>query len=79
MLQNSKLINLPINDQILFPNMDKEYSKTKKYLSTAIIAISLLLTGCQSAYYNAMEKVSYHKRDIMVDRIEDARESQREA
>ncbi|MEI6859905.1 MAG: DUF2959 domain-containing protein [Shewanella sp.] len=51
----------------------------KRYLSIIIIATSLLLTGCQSAYYGAMEKVGYHKRDIMVDRVEDARESQQEA
>ncbi|PKG55476.1 DUF2959 domain-containing protein [Shewanella sp. Choline-02u-19] len=51
----------------------------KKILSVAIISCGLLLTGCQSAYYGAMEKVGYHKRDIMVDRVEDAKESQEEA
>ncbi|WP_299795015.1 DUF2959 domain-containing protein [uncultured Shewanella sp.] len=51
----------------------------KKTISIAIIATSLLLTGCQSAYYGAMEKVGYHKRDIMVDRVEDAKESQEDA
>lgn len=51
----------------------------RKILSIAIISCSLLLTGCQSAYYSAMEKVGYHKRDIMVDRVEDAKESQEEA
>ncbi|QFU24845.1 DUF2959 domain-containing protein [Shewanella eurypsychrophilus] len=51
----------------------------KRYLSIAIVATSLLLTGCQSAYYGAMEKVGYHKRDIMVDRVTDAKESQEEA
>ncbi|GIU30095.1 DUF2959 domain-containing protein [Shewanella schlegeliana] len=51
----------------------------KKLITTAIIGTSLLLGGCQSAYYGAMEKVGYHKRDIMVDRVEDAKESQEEA
>ncbi|GIU11279.1 MULTISPECIES: DUF2959 domain-containing protein [unclassified Shewanella] len=51
----------------------------KKIITSAIVATSLLLTGCQSAYYGAMEKVGYHKRDIMVDRVEDAKESQEEA
>ncbi|WP_375752141.1 DUF2959 domain-containing protein [Vibrio sp. HN007] len=37
------------------------------------------LTGCQSTYYSAMEKVGIHKRDIMVDRVEDAKVSQQEA
>ncbi len=41
--------------------------------------VLLTLTGCQSAYYNAMEKVGIHKRDIMVDRVEAAAESQEEA
>ncbi len=40
---------------------------------------SFLFTGCQSVYYNAMEKVGYHKRDILTDRITDARDSQEEA
>lgn len=44
------------------------------------IALSIFtLTGCQSAYYSAMEQVGYHKRDIMVDRVEDAKESQQDA
>ncbi|WP_028769338.1 DUF2959 domain-containing protein [Shewanella fidelis] len=51
----------------------------KKLITTAILSTSLLLGGCQSAYYGAMEKVGYHKRDIMVDRVEDAKESQEEA
>lgn len=36
-------------------------------------------TGCSSAYYGAMEKVGVHKRDILVDRVEGARDSQEEA
>ncbi|MBY6064542.1 DUF2959 domain-containing protein [Pseudidiomarina sediminum] len=39
----------------------------------------LVLTGCQSAYYGAMEKVGYHKRDILVDRVDDARDAQADA
>lgn len=35
--------------------------------------------GCQSAYYGTLEKVGIHKRDIMVDRVEDARDAQEEA
>lgn len=41
--------------------------------------ILLALVGCQSAYYSAMEKVGLHKRDILVDRVEDARDSQQQA
>jgi ElaB/YqjD/DUF883 family membrane-anchored ribosome-binding protein len=39
----------------------------------------LALAGCQSAYFSAMEKVGLHKRDILVDRVEDARDSQQQA
>ena len=38
-----------------------------------------LVTGCQTAYYSAMEQVGVHKRDILVDRVVDARDSQAEA
>ncbi|MCG6367522.1 DUF2959 domain-containing protein [Vibrio fluvialis] len=48
------------------------------YLLAIFLSI-FTLTGCQSAYYSAMEKVSYHKRDIMVDRVEAAQESQKDA
>jgi len=35
--------------------------------------------GCESAYYKTMETMGYHKRDIMVDRVQDARDAQEEA
>ena len=37
------------------------------------------VVGCSSAYYNTMEKFGVHKRNIMVDRVEEARDSQKEA
>ena len=37
------------------------------------------VTGCQSAYYNTWEKLGWHKRDILVSRVEDARDSQEKA
>ncbi len=39
----------------------------------------LALVACQSAYYNTMERFGVHKRDILVDRVEDARDAQEEA
>ncbi len=48
------------------------------YLLAIFLSI-FTLTGCQSAYYSAMERVGYHKRDIMVDRVEAAQESQKDA
>lgn len=47
-----------------------------------ILAISLLsvsLLGCQSAYYSAWEKLGVEKREILVDRVENAKESQEDA
>ncbi len=38
-----------------------------------------LLAGCSSTYYSAMEKVGVHKRDILVDRVGQARDSQEAA
>lgn len=45
----------------------------------SFLFVTALLVGCSSAYYSAMEKVGIHKRDIMVDRIVEAKESQEEA
>jgi len=38
-----------------------------------------LATGCSSLYYGAMEKMGVHKRDIMVDRVKAARDTQNAA
>lgn len=43
-----------------------------------LVALLLILVGCETAYYNAWEKVGIHKRDILVDRIEDTQEAQEE-
>ncbi|MEP7704080.1 DUF2959 domain-containing protein [Paraglaciecola sp. 25GB23A] len=44
-----------------------------------VISIFLCLSSCQSAYYAAWEKVGVEKRDILVDRVENAKDSQEEA
>jgi len=44
-----------------------------------LFAIVSIIAGCQSAYYSAMESVGQHKRDILVDRVEKANESQEDA
>ena len=49
------------------------------YRKPLIVLVTLLLAACSNPYYAAMEKVGIHKRDIMVDRVEDARNSQEEA
>jgi F0F1-type ATP synthase membrane subunit b/b' len=44
-----------------------------------LLFLALLVGGCSKTYYSAMEKVGVHKRDILVDRVEEARDSQAEA
>lgn len=39
----------------------------------------IMLSGCQTAYYGTMEKLGIHKRDILSDRVEEARDSQQDA
>lgn len=46
---------------------------------TIVIAVIGLMFGCESTYYKTMESMGYHKRDIMVDRVQDARDAQEEA
>jgi SMC interacting uncharacterized protein involved in chromosome segregation len=48
-------------------------------LVLAVLLILPLLTACSSAQYAVMEKFGIHKREILVDRVEDARDSQEEA
>lgn len=43
------------------------------------ILVVLLLSACQSAYYNTMERLGFQKRDILVDRVEAARDAQQDA
>ena len=47
----------------------------------ALLAVAALglLGGCESTYYSAWEKLGVYKRDLLVDSVEDAQESQEEA
>lgn len=49
----------------------------KRFLAAALALPALW--GCQTAYYGTMEKLGVHKRDILVDRVEEARDSQEKA
>ncbi|MEE9493814.1 MAG: DUF2959 domain-containing protein [Gammaproteobacteria bacterium] len=46
---------------------------------TAIFLSGFLLSGCQTTYYNAMEKFGYEKRDLLLSQIADARGAQEDA
>jgi hypothetical protein len=45
-----------------------------RLLFFAALAIAVTISGCQSVYYNTMEKFGYQKREILVDRVKDARD-----
>jgi hypothetical protein len=64
------------NDRI--PHMLLKLSKDRINL-ILIVTVLILLVGCSSAYYGTMEKLGYHKRDLMVSRVESARDAQQDA
>lgn len=48
----------------------------KKLIAATVAAA--ILSGCSTAYYNTMEKFGIEKRDILVDRVEEARDAQQD-
>lgn len=49
------------------------------WAQAALLIVALLLSGCQSAYYDVMEQAGFHKRDILSDRVIAARDAQQDA
>lgn len=50
-----------------------------RYLYFFVFAVLLSTTGCKTMYYGAMEKMGVPKRDILVSRVEKARDAQDDA
>jgi hypothetical protein len=48
-------------------------------MTFAGLFLLMALAACSSTYYSAMEKVGIEKRDILVDRVEEARDAQEDA
>ena len=48
-------------------------------LTCTVVLVSLTGAGCQTAYYETMEKLGYHKRDLMVSDVKKARDAQQDA
>lgn len=49
-------------------------------LPLALLAVAVVgSSGCQSAYYKTMESFGVHKRDLLVGRVESARDAQSDA
>ena len=51
----------------------------KLILLPVLFAMAGPMHGCKSAYYGTMEAFGVHKRDILVDRVETARDKQEDA
>lgn len=49
------------------------------FMFVLLCAVMLFLAGCQKTYYKTMEAFGYHKRDLLVERVEDARDAQEAA
>ena len=43
-----------------------------------LLTALVVLSGCESVYYDTWEKLGVHKREILIDRIEDAQTAQEE-
>ena len=43
------------------------------------IAAIVLLSSCSTVKYNALEKIGIHKRDLLLDNVEDTRDAQKDA
>ncbi len=53
--------------------------KMKNSIILLCVCCVLSAAGCQKVYYDTMEAFGKHKRDLLVDRVEDARDSQQAA
>ena len=47
--------------------------------SSVLAFVALTLLACSNVYYNAMERLGYEKRDILVTRVERSRDAQADA
>ncbi|MFG0329188.1 MAG: DUF2959 domain-containing protein [Phycisphaerales bacterium] len=54
-------------------------TRLRRLILSIFVISALVASGCKSMYYGAMEAVGVHKREILVDRVEEARDEQEEA
>jgi len=50
-----------------------------RFVARGMLLLALSLAGCQETYFGAWEKLGYAKRDIMVERVQKARDGQQAA
>src|SRR5688572_15287263 len=73
--QASRLIDLPAFIHVL---NSMTIMGRSSFFGFVFVA-ALFLMGCQTAYYKTMETFGVHKRDILKDNVEDARNEQEKA
>ena len=59
--------------------VEASYGPARLLVGLLTLAALVPVFGCNTAYYSTMEKLGYEKRDILVDRIEAARDAQVDA
>jgi len=47
--------------------------------SALLAGAVVILTGCSTIKYNALEKIGIHKRDVLISNVEDTRDAQQDA
>jgi len=50
-----------------------------RWMIATVLLAALSASGCKSAYYGTLETFGKHKRDLLVERVEEARDDQQEA
>jgi hypothetical protein len=73
-----KKMNTHLHKDQFLKNSNPIFKKLPTLLF-GLLMMAILPAGCSRAYYGAMEKVGIHKRDILVDRVEYARDAQSDA
>ena len=53
-----------------------DHTSRRRAFTAILIVSGLVFFGCKSAYYATWEKLGWAKRDILVDRVKDARDDQ---
>ena len=61
------------------PNQNPCHFIMRILTTISLVCTILAFLGCRSVYYETMERIGIHKREILVDRVEEAQESQEEA
>ena len=70
------MITLPAHRSPLASSRQERGKAPRLPVLLSLLLLLGLVAGCSSAYYNTMEKLGVHKRDIMVDRVGEARDAQ---